>query len=514
MPRSPTLPSGGVQQLFEEAESDVLLLFDSCHSSHPAINVSGQGVTEVVAACGFEAQAPAVGSHSFTSALIRELEESFEGAPLSVAELHSRMVGSLKHWKPGLLRDDHGNVWTDSDGHPRRECHKRRTPIHCFLTNETPYRSIMLSPLPARLLEAAVETFEIEVPSEPSISTSPKSDQPGRSSAEEISSVLTSISEAGQADSLQVLLAVRLEDDFFGADDTDKVRTWCEWLRNIPQGTRDVKVQGVYKSLSTLMIISMPAAVWNLLPNNSAYSFIGFVRSDNLAPGLPPNENATALVPVLKSSRNHTDDDHRQNDNNSPCSLEYPGPETPLLASSNRSSTSTPISPDTRPRRSVLRARVATALSEQGEGSQTLSFTIEIDLTGKLSPPFFLGHRSGRSSGDKVARDESSGPTSTWKDMSGLPLESDRDRDREKERNSENSASRTWSEREDGFVRPSTRERYSSYEEVIKQHKDRERDHEREKERRRDLGMRDRARERRSPSPMRGVGGRKYPVVR
>lgn len=514
MPRSPTLPSGGVQQLFEEAESDVLLLFDSCHSSHPAINVSGQGVTEVVAACGFEAQAPAVGPHSFTSALIRELEESFGGPPLSVAELHSRMVGSLKHWKPGLLRDDHGNVWTDSDGRPRRECHKRRTPIHCFLTNETPYRSIMLSPLPARLLEAAVETFELELPSEPSTSPSPKSDQSGGSFAEEISSVPTSISEAGPVDSLRVLLAVRLEEDFFDADDTDKVRTWCEWLRNIPQGTRDVKVQGVYKSLSTLMIISMPAAVWNLLPNNGAYSFIGFVGSDNLAPGLPANEDAAALVPVLESSRNHTDDDNRQNENNSPCSLEYPGPETPLLESSNRTSTSTPISPDTRPRRSILRARVATALSEQGEESQTLSFAIEIDLTGKLSPPFFLGYRSGRCSEDKVRRDESSGPTSTWKDMSVVPLESDRERDQEKERNSESSSSRRWSGREEGFVRPLTRERYSSYEGVIRQHKDRERDYERENERKRDLEMRDRARERSGPSPVRGVGGRKYPVVR
>lgn len=79
MPRSPTLPSGGVQQLFEEAELDVLLLLDSCHSSHPAINVSGQGVTEVVAACGFETPAPAVGPHSFTSALIRELEGLLRG---------------------------------------------------------------------------------------------------------------------------------------------------------------------------------------------------------------------------------------------------------------------------------------------------------------------------------------------------------------------------------------------------------------------------------------------------
>ena len=86
------LPCGGVQQLLEEAASDVLLLYDSCHSSHPAINAGGQGVTEVIAACGFETQAPAVGPHSFTNSLIRELEEAFIGPPISVAELH---VGNL-----------------------------------------------------------------------------------------------------------------------------------------------------------------------------------------------------------------------------------------------------------------------------------------------------------------------------------------------------------------------------------------------------------------------------------
>ncbi|KAE9369796.1 hypothetical protein N431DRAFT_443421 [Stipitochalara longipes BDJ] len=305
--KSPTLPSGGVQQLFEEAESDVLLLYDSCHSSHPAINVSGQGVTEVIAACGFETQAPAVGQHSFTNALIRELEESFAGPPISVAELHSRMIGSLKQWKPELLRDELGNVWTDADGHPRRERHKRRTPVHCFLTNETPYRSIMLSALPNKLLQVNVERFELEASSEPSTSTSRNDNQSG-SSTEETSSAPKSISARDSADSLQVLLAVRLEEDFFDADDSNQVRTWCEWLRNIPPGTRDVKIQGLYKSLSTLMIISIPAVVWNLLPNNAAYSFIGFVRSDNLIAGLRDGEvvsvreEAAALVLGAKKS--------------------------------------------------------------------------------------------------------------------------------------------------------------------------------------------------------------------
>jgi hypothetical protein len=140
-----------VQQLLEEAESDVLLLYYICHSAHPAVNISGQGVTKLIAACGFETHAPAAGPHSFANALIRELEESFVGSPISVAEIHSKVISSLKNWKPSLLRDENGNVWTDENGRAKYECHKRRTPVHCFLTNESPYRSIMLARLPSKL---------------------------------------------------------------------------------------------------------------------------------------------------------------------------------------------------------------------------------------------------------------------------------------------------------------------------------------------------------------------------
>jgi hypothetical protein len=281
---SPMLPCGGVQQLLEEAAFDVLLLYDSCHSSHPAINTGGQGVTEVIAACGFETQAPAVGLHSFTNSLIRELEEAFIGPPISVAELHVRVIGSLKNWKPALLRDKNGNLWTDENGRPRFEVHKRRTPVHCFLTNETPYRSIMLSPLPSRLSHAAVSNIGGATPRKDGETNSTS---PSQNVSEDASSTgPRSVSESREQDkSLQVLLAVRLDDNFLnenGADEGKKLRTWCEWLKAFPNGAKDVSVQGVYQSYSTLVLLNLPLLLWNLLPSNSAYSFAGFVQSDNL----------------------------------------------------------------------------------------------------------------------------------------------------------------------------------------------------------------------------------------
>jgi hypothetical protein len=296
-----------VQQLLEEAESDVLLLFDSCHSSHPAINVAGQGVTEVIAACGFETQAPAVGPHSFTNALIGELEECFSGPPISVAELHGRVISSLKKWKPSLLRDGNGHVWTDENGRARYECHKRRTPVHCFLTNESPYRSIMLTPLILKLPHPTVAGIDRPHSQSSTIPSGETLHSP-ESSEYNSSTLATTVSDISKPDhSLQVLLAIRLEDDYFIDDDEDdgkKLRTWCDWLKNIPEGAENITIQGVYKSCSALVILSLPIALWDLIPNEAAYSFIGFVNSNNLANAMDkPNLGPKTVLSYRRTDR-------------------------------------------------------------------------------------------------------------------------------------------------------------------------------------------------------------------
>jgi hypothetical protein len=293
-----------------------LLLYDSCHSAHPAVNISGQGVTELIAACGFETHAPAVGPHSFTNALIRELEESFAGPPIPVTELHSKVISSLKNWKPSLLRDENGNVWTDENGRAKYECHKRRTPVYCFLTNESPYRSIMLARLPSKLsltsvanmdkvidpdkqtagCEAEADAGELSVLAEEPKGTaeaqSSVSDEmlhsahPSQINSSAQSTQPTTVSESPRPeDSLRVLLAVRLEEDFFleneDEDDGKRIRTWCNWLKAIPYGVQNVTIEGIYKSCSALILLTLPIALWDLLPNNAAYSFIGFVKPNN-----------------------------------------------------------------------------------------------------------------------------------------------------------------------------------------------------------------------------------------
>lgn len=73
----------------------------------------------------------------------------------------------------------------------------------------------------------------------------------------------------------QVLLAVRLESDGFDQD------AWLEWLRIAPAECKDINFDSRYDSFSTLLLLRMSTATWNVLPNNPACSFIGFVTSEN-----------------------------------------------------------------------------------------------------------------------------------------------------------------------------------------------------------------------------------------
>jgi hypothetical protein len=96
----------------------------------------------------------------------------------------------------------------------------------------------------------------------------------------------TAVSESPRPeDSLRVLLAVRLEEDFFleneDEDDGKRIRTWCNWLKAIPDGVQNVTIEGIYKSCSALVLLTLPIVLWDLLPNNTAYSFIGSVKPNN-----------------------------------------------------------------------------------------------------------------------------------------------------------------------------------------------------------------------------------------
>lgn len=73
----------------------------------------------------------------------------------------------------------------------------------------------------------------------------------------------------------QVLLSIRLEQDSLD------IPAWKDWIRSTPAEGKDIKIEGFYGSFSTLLLVQMPVALWNLLKPGPAYSLVGYVTTEN-----------------------------------------------------------------------------------------------------------------------------------------------------------------------------------------------------------------------------------------
>jgi hypothetical protein len=86
------------------------------------------------------------------------------------------------------------------------------------------------------------------------------------------------ISKEPNEDTPHVMISLALEED-----QRLDINAWEQWISAFPAMAKYVKVQGVFKSHSTLLLVSMPVMIWDLLPEDPATSFVAFIRSNNLA---------------------------------------------------------------------------------------------------------------------------------------------------------------------------------------------------------------------------------------
>ena len=278
---SPEVQWYGLQTNIEQADCDVLILLDCCASASSSNTGTGSGVTELIAACGFETVAPGVGEHSFTRSLRDELKWWTHGPSLTAAMLHSKVLSRVKYWKPRF-----GAAPYDE---------RRRTPIYIMLANEGKKRSIEIVPLPLRTVAITETTAPLGdgVASTSSSSPSPLpvlsndasssiSNTPTEPTAfeEEASSSESSISQVWPDPDFKcpkVLISVALEEDQWL-----EAEAWADWLKKVPAKVKYANVEGIYKSDSTIVLLSIAVAVWDLISSDPAVKFLGFVRSHNL----------------------------------------------------------------------------------------------------------------------------------------------------------------------------------------------------------------------------------------
>jgi hypothetical protein len=266
--------------MFEEADADVVLLYDCCNSAATTASSSfrgNKGVTEAISACGYETSAPEVGEHSFSNALTEILAGTSKGPPFTIAELHSQVLNRLKCWAPCLVKNGDGKYKQDHAGRLQTEYQPRRTPIYTILCESEPRRSILLAPLrtsrpPAAASEAGCNSVSDMATSNPAALSEPHMDPQGNT--REVKQQIEKVVECPQ-----ILLTVRLDEDRLD------LQSWKEFLRQLPAEGKDIKIEGAYRSFSTLLLLRLPITVWDLLPDHPAYSFVSFVSGENMALG-------------------------------------------------------------------------------------------------------------------------------------------------------------------------------------------------------------------------------------
>jgi hypothetical protein len=259
-PDSPFVDWSAIQGLFGTAKSDVLILLDTCAAASSA-TTSQFAVMETIAACGFERIAPPPGQHSMTNTLIDVLHDWINKPFFSAASLHTELLFRLK-----LKEKKKGR-----EGIPLEWC---VTPVHWINAKDCKPTGIEICrrnilPLPSTISEASS--------SEEDSSTFVDAMDIDFDDANSSSTPLSSLSSTGTYKVPHVMITLQLEE----SQPLDTEQT-TRWLARFPLLAKWVKVEAVFPSYSTLIIMSMPLPIWDMLPDHPACSFIAYVTGPNL----------------------------------------------------------------------------------------------------------------------------------------------------------------------------------------------------------------------------------------
>lgn len=256
---SPFVDWSAIQTLFGAAVSDVLVLLDCCAAaSSSASSGSGPGTMESIAACGFEMRTPIPGEHSFTNTLIEVLEDWRYKPSFSVAMLHTEILFVLKQKAPQRGRDGRRIQWCT-------------TPVHWVNTMNSKASGIEICSLKPKNI--VTHTAPSKFGSKPTTYVDAMDVD-----VDMANSPLNACNLKGDYKVPHVLISVALEEDQ-GILDAVSCR---RWLADFPALVKYATVEGVYKGYSTLVTVSIPVMVWDMLQDHPACLFIGYVVSPNM----------------------------------------------------------------------------------------------------------------------------------------------------------------------------------------------------------------------------------------
>ncbi|KAJ0301246.1 hypothetical protein COL516b_008023 [Colletotrichum fioriniae] len=246
----------GVRCLFEDAQSDILLLLDAC--SVRDIPVSGShGTKQAIAAGGPEQNPREAAGKSFTYHLIEALHKlSIAGRPFSVPRLHEEIVQLRQQETAQAAKLTNGASKTPPPSSPQ-------LPI-CFTLTPGKGQSLSLAPLPAR---AGQQQSPRNGADGESLSRAVREDQ--LIDPESVADL--------RFDEPRVLVCTT-----FVGDASPDMSFFNGWLHNTPPLAAKIEVEGMFLGPPTMLLISMPHSIWNVVQHDKVCCFLGYITSHNM----------------------------------------------------------------------------------------------------------------------------------------------------------------------------------------------------------------------------------------
>lgn len=244
-----------VRCLVEDAQSDVLFLLDTCAVPDPAPSGS-HGVKQAIAASAFGPDAqPSVFPH-FTQNLVEALRRLAGSSPFSVQRLYDELLLLHQQQKRQLLLTPPA---TNGDT-PR----PTGAPILITITPKQNH-TLSLSPQPPRTLDPV-----------PSHNGGDRARQPSAPNAEEKYFKPGALADI-KFDEARILVCTT----FVGEASPD-MSYFHHWLQNKSSSGPRIAVEGIFIGPPTMLLVSMPHSVWNIVQHDKVCCFLGYITSHNM----------------------------------------------------------------------------------------------------------------------------------------------------------------------------------------------------------------------------------------
>ncbi|KAI1186793.1 hypothetical protein F5B17DRAFT_431167 [Nemania serpens] len=249
---APKLRWDGFRCLIEESQSDMLLLLDSGIVQAPAVK-GGSSTKQVIAAGTPDHYSREPGARSFTANLTEAFLSLGDGRPFTTEHLYQEAARLRQHELLQTLGLTNGIA---GKGLPTRE----KLPLLYAITSGKGQSLTLcpLTPTPGPQLQSATTD-----------------------AGSGISRVDNAIHPSAVADLTFDEPRVLVCTTFVGEASPD-MSSFYHWLHNTPAIGSKIAVEGMFLGPPTMLLISMPVAVWNVVQHDKVCCFLGYVNSHNM----------------------------------------------------------------------------------------------------------------------------------------------------------------------------------------------------------------------------------------